>query len=76
VLIIITWLTYGTHNYQGRIFIMALAHIGFFSFGALLAWQAEPERLRQPLPRHRLPARVAIAIWRLVTFRSWSTTPM
>ena len=67
VLIIITWLTYGTHNYQGRIFIMALAHIGFFSFGALLAWQAEPKGFGSRFLAIAFLLGVAIAVWRLVT---------
>ena len=30
-------LTWGSHSYPGRIFIMSLAHIGFFTFCAWLA---------------------------------------
>jgi len=67
VLIIITWLTYGSHNYQGRIFIMALAHVGFFSFGALLAWQAEPRGFGSRFLSVAFLLGVATAVWRLVT---------
>lgn len=42
VMILIVWLTYGSHNYQGRLFIMSLAHIAFFSVGAYWAWRATP----------------------------------
>lgn len=67
VLIIITWLTYGTHNYQGRIFIMALAHIGFFSFGALLAWRAEPRGFGSRFLTVVFLLGVAVAVWRVAT---------
>jgi len=67
VLIILTWLTYGAHNYQGRIFIMALAHIGFFSFGALLAWQAEPKGFGSRFLTVVFLLGVAVAVWRVAT---------
>jgi diguanylate cyclase (GGDEF)-like protein len=66
-LIIIAWLTYGSHNYQGRIFIMALAHIGFFAFGALLAWQAKPRGFGSRFLAVFFLLGVVTAIWRLVT---------
>ncbi|MBU0752606.1 MAG: GGDEF domain-containing protein [Gammaproteobacteria bacterium] len=67
VLIVITWLTYGSHSYQGRIFLMALAHIGFFSFGAVLAWQAEPKGFGSRFLSVVFLLGAAIAIWRLTT---------
>jgi diguanylate cyclase (GGDEF)-like protein len=67
VLIMIVWLTYGTHNYQGRIFIMALAHIGFFSFGALLAWRAAPSGFGSRFLSVAFLLGVAVAIWRIAT---------
>jgi diguanylate cyclase (GGDEF)-like protein len=67
LLIVITWLTYGSHSYQGRIFIMALAHIGFFSFGALLAWQAAPKGFSNRFLSVVFLLGVAVAIWRLTT---------
>jgi diguanylate cyclase (GGDEF)-like protein len=67
VLILIVWLTYGTHNYQGRIFIMALAHIGFFSFGALLAWRAEPSGFGSCFLSVAFLMGVAVAVWRITT---------
>lgn len=42
LLIVIVWLTYGSQHYQGRLFLMALAHIAFSAFGVFLAWQAQP----------------------------------
>jgi len=67
VMIVITWLTYGSHSYQGRIFLMALAHIGFFSFGALLAWQAAPKGFGSRFLSVVFLLGAAIAIWRLTT---------
>jgi len=67
VLIVLAWLTYGSHSYQGRIFIMALAHIGFFSFGALLAWQAAPKGFSNRFLTVVFLLGVAVAIWRVVT---------
>lgn len=42
LLIVILWLTYGSQHYQGRLFLMALAHIVFSAVGAYLAWRAPP----------------------------------
>jgi len=42
LLLLLAWLTWGSHSYPGRIFIMSLAHIGFFTFCAWLSWQARP----------------------------------
>lgn len=42
LLLLVAWLTWGSHSYQGRIFIMSLAHIAFFSLAGWLAWQARP----------------------------------
>lgn len=66
-LIVIAWLTYGSHNYQGRIFIMALAHIFFFAFGALLAWQAAPKGFSNRFLSVVFLLGVAVAIWRVTT---------
>jgi diguanylate cyclase (GGDEF)-like protein len=67
VLILIVWLNYGSHSYQGRIFIMALAHIGFFSYGALLAWRAEPKGFGSRFLTVAFLLGVAVALWRLAT---------
>ncbi len=67
VLIMIMWLTYGSHNYQGRIFIMALAHIGFFSYGALLAWRAAPSGFGSRFLSAAFLLGAAVAVWRIVT---------
>ena len=66
-IIVIAGLTYGTHHYQGRIFIMALGHIGFFSFGAWLAWRAEPRCFGSRFLSACFLAGVAVALWRLTT---------
>lgn len=67
VLILMVWLTYGTHNYQGRIFIMALAHIGFFSAGAVLAWRAAPMGFGSRFLSVFFLLGVAVAVWRIAT---------
>lgn len=67
VLLLMLWLTYGSHNYQGRVFVMALAHIGFFSAGAYLAWRAKPAGFGSRFLSAVFLAGVAVAIWRLAT---------
>jgi len=67
MLIVITWLTFGSHSYQGRIFIMALAHVGFFSFGAYLAWQARPAGFSNRFLCVVFLLGAAVAIWRVWT---------
>jgi len=67
VLLLIAFLTFGTHNYQGRIFIMSLAHAGFFSFGAWLAWRAAPQGFGSRFLAVTFLLGVAVAVWRLAT---------
>ncbi|CAB1370706.1 GGDEF domain-containing protein [Denitratisoma oestradiolicum] len=67
LMILILWLTYGSHNYQGRIFIMGLAHIGFFSVGAYLAWHAAPKGFGNRFLSVIFTLGVAVAIWRIAT---------
>jgi len=67
VMLLIAWLTYGTHTYQGRIFIMALMHIGFFSQGALLAWRAAPQGFGSRFLSVAFMLGAAVAVWRLLT---------
>jgi diguanylate cyclase (GGDEF)-like protein len=67
ILVLIAWLTFGTHHYQGRIFIMALAHIGFFAYGALLAWRAQPSGFGSRFLATAFLLGVAVALWRLAT---------
>lgn len=43
LVLVIIWLTYGSQHYQGRLFVMALAHIVFSAVGAFLAWRAPPQ---------------------------------
>lgn len=67
ILVLIAWLTFGTHHYQGRIFIMALAHVGFFTYGALLAWRAEPRGFGSRFLASAFLLGAAVALWRLAT---------
>jgi len=65
--ILIVWLTYGSQNYQGRLFVMALAHIGFFSVGAYLAWRAAPAGFGSRFLTGVFLLGVAVAVWRIAT---------
>lgn len=67
VVLLLTWLTYGSHSYQGRIFIMALAHIGFFSLGGWLAWHAKPAGFGSRFLTSAFALGAAVAAWRIVT---------
>ena len=66
-LLLIIFPTFSTHNYQGRIFIMALAHIGFFSYGALLAWRAEPRGFGSRFLAATFLLGAGVAAWRIAT---------
>jgi diguanylate cyclase (GGDEF)-like protein len=67
VMVLLAWLTYGSNNYQGRLFIMALAHIVFFSYGAVLAWRAEPAGFAGRFLACAFLVGVLIAVWRVMT---------
>lgn len=67
LILLVTWLTYGSHSYQGRLFIMSLAHIGFFSFGAWLAWRVKPSGFGSRFLSSAFVLGAGIAAWRLVT---------
>lgn len=67
VMILVLWLTYGSHNYPGRLFVMALAHIAFFSFAAYLAWRAEPQGFGSRFLATVFLLGVSVAIWRIAT---------
>lgn len=67
VLLLLIWLTYGSHSYQGRIFLITLTNIVFFSLGAWLAWQAKPAGFGQRFLTSALVLGSGIAAWRLVT---------
>jgi diguanylate cyclase (GGDEF)-like protein len=67
VLLLLIWLTYGSHSYQGRIFLVTLTNIVFFSLGAWLAWQAKPAGFGQRFLTSALVLGAGIAAWRLVT---------
>lgn len=67
ILLLLVWLTFGTHSYQGRIFIMALAHVGFFAYGAALAWRIAPRGFGSRFLCGVFLLGVAVAIWRIAT---------
>lgn len=67
VLLLLIWVTYGSHSYQGRIFLVTLTNIVFFSLGAWLAWQAKPAGFGQRFLTSALMLGAGIAAWRLVT---------
>ncbi len=67
VLLLLIWVTYGSHSYQGRIFLVTLTNIVFFSLGAWLAWQAKPAGFGQRFLTSALVLGAGIAAWRLVT---------
>ncbi|WP_371325255.1 GGDEF domain-containing protein [Dechloromonas sp. ZY10] len=67
VLFLTLWLTYGSSHYQGRLLIMGLAHIGLFSFGALLAWQARPAGFGNRFLAGFFVLGVIVALWRIAT---------
>lgn len=67
LLLLLVWLTYGSHSYQGRIFIMSLAHIVFFSLGAWLSWHARPAGFSNRFLTTAFIIGACIAAWRLVT---------
>ena len=73
IILLIAFLTFSTHSYQGRIFIMALAHIGFFSYGALLAWRAQPNGFGSRFLTGAFLLGTAIALWRIATLSSGSS---
>jgi diguanylate cyclase (GGDEF)-like protein len=60
-------LTYGTHHYQGRIFVMSLAHIALFATGAVLAWRLKPVGLGSRFLCAFFILGVAVAVWRITT---------
>lgn len=67
MVLLLTWLTYGSHSYQGRIFLVSLANIVFFSLGAWLAWQAKPAGFGSRFLTSAFLLGAGIAAWRLVT---------
>lgn len=66
-MILIVWLTYGAHHYQGRLFIMCLAHIAFFAFGSHLAWRLRPAAFGARFVGAFFLLGVAVAAWRIAT---------
>ncbi|MEW6163694.1 MAG: GGDEF domain-containing protein [Pseudomonadota bacterium] len=70
LLALIAWLTFGSHSYQGRIFLMALAHIGFFGYGGLLAWRARPRAFGSRFLSAAFLLGAAVAAWRIATLNT------
>ncbi|HQR04030.1 MAG: GGDEF domain-containing protein [Proteobacteria bacterium] len=69
-LLLIVWLTYGVPNYPGRIFLMCLAHIGFFTVGSWLAWGARPSGFGNRFLGTVFFLGVLVALWRIATLSS------
>ncbi|MBS3936697.1 MAG: GGDEF domain-containing protein [Sulfuritalea sp.] len=69
-LLLIVFLTFGTHSYPGRTFIMALAHLGFFGYGAWLSWRAEPRGFGSRFLAAAFLLGAAVAAWRIATLSS------
>lgn len=67
VLILIVWLTYGAHSYQGRLFIMSLAHIAFCAVGGYLAWRAPPQGFGSRFLATVFALGLVVAVWRIAT---------
>ena len=67
IVVLLTWLTYGSHSYAGRLFIMSIAHVAFFSVGAWLAWQAKPAGFGRYFQSGTFVLIVLVAAWRLAT---------
>ena len=67
LIVLVVWLTYGSQSYPGRIFIMSLAHIAFFSLCAWLAWQARPSGFGSRLLTAGFVLGAIIAAVRIVT---------
>jgi diguanylate cyclase (GGDEF)-like protein len=67
VVVVITFLTYVTHHYQGRIFLMASAHVLLFSAGAVLAWQARPSGFGSRFLLLFFVLGTVVAVWRITT---------
>jgi diguanylate cyclase (GGDEF)-like protein len=70
ILLLVAWLTFGSYSYQGRTFIMALAHIGFFSFGAWLSWHAAPRGFGSRFLTAAFLLGAGVAVWRLATLHA------
>ncbi|HTY99410.1 MAG TPA: hypothetical protein VMB75_06225, partial [Rhodocyclaceae bacterium] len=67
VLLLMVWLTYGSHSYPGRIFLMSVAHIVFFSASAFYAARARPARFGSRFLLALFVLGVGVALWRLST---------
>ena len=67
VLLLLMWLTYGSHSYQGRLFIMAIAHIVLLSLCAWLSLRTRPAGFGSRLLTAAFLLAIGVAAWRLVT---------
>jgi diguanylate cyclase (GGDEF)-like protein len=67
LLVLIVWLTYGTHSYPGRIFVMSVAQIVFFSLSAVYAVRARPAKFGSRFLVALFALGVGVALWRLST---------
>ncbi|HEX8964775.1 MAG TPA: GGDEF domain-containing protein [Rhodocyclaceae bacterium] len=72
LVVITAWLTWGSHSYTGRIFLMSVANIVFFAVGAFLAARAKPAKFGSRFLVALFVLAVAVALWRLSTLSAAS----
>jgi diguanylate cyclase (GGDEF)-like protein len=67
LLVMLLWLTYGSHSYPGRTFLMSVAHIVFFTVSAVYAARVKPDGFGRRFLVAVFALGVAVAVWRLTT---------
>ncbi len=67
LMLMMLWLTYGSHSYPGRIFLMSVAHIVFFTVSALYAVRLRPDGFGRWFLLAVFALGVGVAVWRLST---------
>ena len=70
LVVVIVWLTYGSQHYQGRLFLMSIAHIAFSAFGAYLVWQAQPRGFGSRFLSGFFILGLLVAVYRIATLPS------
>lgn len=67
LLVMMLWLTYGSHSYPGRIFLMSVAHIVFFAVSVVYALRVKPDGFGRRFLMAVFALGVGVAVWRLTT---------
>jgi diguanylate cyclase (GGDEF)-like protein len=67
VVVLLVWLTYGSKSYQGRIFVMAVAQVALFAWGAWLAARTEPQGFGRRFLAGAFLFGALAALWRIAT---------